>query len=150
MYLRNDRILTALSVMLDVAFYAGRSGVVSGADIAGRNGLLRRGIEPVLQALSRERLLDSLRGPRGGYRLGRSPRMITLHNVAMAVCNKTVDEDVLVAVCPLMHKVMIPLWKELDKTIDKRLMALTLDDLLNNAEKVGLSRPCPAPVSFSI
>ncbi|GAD10660.1 hypothetical protein GFGA_1c0533 [Gluconobacter frateurii NBRC 103465] len=70
MYLRRDRALTAVSIMLDVAFHAGRSGVVSGADIAKRGNMLRRGIEPVLQALSREKLLDSVRGPKGGVSAG--------------------------------------------------------------------------------
>lgn len=66
MYLRRDRALTAVSIMLDVAFHAGRSGVVSGADIARRGDMLRRGIEPVLQGLSRAGLLASVRGPKGG------------------------------------------------------------------------------------
>jgi enterochelin esterase family protein len=48
------------------------------ADIAERLGAQRRGIEPVLQALTRAGLLDSTRGPRGGYRLARAPRAIPL------------------------------------------------------------------------
>ena len=38
-------------------------------------------MEPVLQALSRAGLLESLRGPRGGYRLARRPREIRLWEV---------------------------------------------------------------------
>ena len=125
MYLKNDRILTALSIMLDVAFHVGRSGVVSGADIARRSGLLRRGIEPVLQALSRAGLLDSVRGPKGGYRLGK-------------------DNN------PLQSLVVAPLWAELNDSVKERLAGITLADLLQKAERSGLERPRQAPISFTI
>ncbi|MCX5616045.1 Rrf2 family transcriptional regulator [Bombella sp. TMW 2.2559] len=151
MYLKNDRILTALSIMLDVAFHAGRSGVVSGADIARRSGLLRRGIEPVLQALSRAGLLDSVRGPKGGYRLGRSPRVVNLHEIVCAVGGR---EDT----TPLQEKdsnplqslVISPLWAELNGGVKERLSGLTLADLLQQAEREGLERPRQVPICFSI
>ena len=64
MLLRRERAMTAVAIMLDVAFHAGRAEAVSAADIAERLGQARRGIEPVLQALSRAGLLDSIRGPK--------------------------------------------------------------------------------------
>ena len=70
MIVRRDRGMLAVLIMLDVAFHAGRTSTVSAADIAERAGLARRGIEPLLQALSRSGLLESIRCPRGGYRLG--------------------------------------------------------------------------------
>ncbi|MCT6855767.1 MULTISPECIES: RrF2 family transcriptional regulator [Bombella] len=150
MYLKTDRILTALSIMLDVAFYAGRSGVASGADIAQRSGLLRRGIEPVLQALSRAGLLDSIRGPKGGYRLGRSPRVVNLHEIASAVgaydssCFPVEQDN------PLRTLVMKPLWEELNDGIKGKLGNITLADLLQQAERLGLERPRQIPISFTI
>lgn len=151
MYLKNDRILTALSIMLDVAFHAGRSGVVSGADIARRSGLLRRGIEPVLQALSRAGLLDSVRGPKGGYRLGRSPRVVTLHEIVCAVGVR--DEAAALQgkdSNPLQSLVVAPLWAELNESVKERLAGITLADLLQKAERSGLERPRQAPISFTI
>lgn len=150
MFLKNDRILTAMSIMLDVAFYAGRAGVVSGADIARRNGLLRRGIEPVLQLLSRAQLLESVRGPKGGYRLGRSPRVITLRDVAETVCSSETLRESHGAENPLFVKVLAPLWEEQDKELGERLAAVTLDDLVKRAEKSGLRPPNSAPISFCI
>src|SRR5271168_1719982 len=81
MIVRRDRSMLAVLIMLDVAFHAGRANTVSAADIAERAGLARRGIEPLLQTLSRSGLLESVRGPRGGYRLGRPRRDITLQDV---------------------------------------------------------------------
>ncbi len=150
MYLKNDRVLTALSIMLDVAFHAGRSGVVSGADIAERSGLLRRGIEPILQALSRGGLLDSVRGPKGGYRLGRSPRVVNLYDIAEAVSVKDAGQSSQNTDNPLNKAVIVPLWGTLNEGIENQLKAVTLAELLQQAERSGLERPRQAPISFTI
>lgn len=148
MYLRRDRALTAVSIMLDVAFHAGRSGVVSGADIAKRGNMLRRGIEPVLQALSREKLLDSVRGPKGGYRLGRPPRTITVHEIVQAVTEEHAPDGE--AANPLIEKVLEPFWASMNIELAKKMEAVTLEGLLRQAEEAGMQRPNRAPISFSI
>ena len=81
MLIRRDREMLAVTVMLDVAFHGGRTATVSAAEIADRLGLARRGMEPLLQGLSRAGLLESVRGPHGGYRLGRPRRDIKLSEV---------------------------------------------------------------------
>ncbi|QDH16807.1 RrF2 family transcriptional regulator [Swingsia samuiensis] len=148
MYLRRDRVFTAVAIVLDVAFHAGRSGVVSGADIAKRGNMLRRGIEPVLQALSREGLLDSVRGPKGGYRLGRPPRMITVHDIVQAVTeDRGTNED---QPNPLTEKVLEPFWKETDQGLAEKMQEISIENLLRSAEEAGMSRPSRSPISFSI
>lgn len=148
MYLRRDRALTAISIMLDVAFHAGRSGVVSGADIARRGDMLRRGIEPVLQALSRTGLLSSVRGPKGGYRLGRPPRTITLNEIVRTV---TEDPDMPEEGGNLLRtKVLEPFWQSVDQEVSEKMASVTLEHLLKNAEEAGMQRPSRAPISFSI
>ncbi|QHI94961.1 transcriptional regulator [Aristophania vespae] len=149
MYLKRDRILTALAIMFDVAFYAGRSGVVSGTDIAKRNGLMRRGIEPILQALSRAQLLDSVRGPKGGYRLARSPRVISLKEIAQVVGTKEHGKGNEIQ-NQLFERVLAPYWNQLNVVIEDRMQKETLSDFLQLAEKEGLSRPSQAPLTFSI
>ncbi|MBF0859178.1 Rrf2 family transcriptional regulator [Gluconobacter sp. LMG 31484] len=148
MYLRRDRALTAISIMLDVAFHAGRSGVVSGADIARRGDMLRRGIEPVLQALSRAGLLSSVRGPKGGYRLGRPPRTITLNEIVRTV---TEDPEMPEEGTNLLRtKVLEPFWQSVDQEVSEKMASVTLEHLLQNAEVAGMQRPSRAPISFSI
>lgn len=148
MLLRQDRALLALDLALDVAFHAGRGGGVTGAaEIAGRLGMLRRGIEPVLQGLVRAGVFESLRGPRGGYRLGRAPSKIPLSDL-LAV---TVEEDRAPAPAgPLAAAVTQPLWRELDRLVTERLRELTLDDLLKRAQEAGLRRPSAEPLHFVI
>jgi Rrf2 family protein len=148
--LRQDRALTAVAVALDIAFHAGRSGQLAGAaEVAERLGTARRGLEPVLQALSRAGLLESLRGPRGGYRLARRPRDIRLLDILAALEEGTdAPEEGLSG--RLQALVVVPLWQELDTGLRQRLAALTLEDLLRRAQAAGLKRPAAEPLNFTI
>jgi Rrf2 family iron-sulfur cluster assembly transcriptional regulator len=147
---RRDRGMLAVTIMLDVAFHAGRTSTVSAADIAERAGLARRGIEPLLQTLSRSGLLESIRGPRGGYRLGRPRRDIHLDDI---VKTATAEETATGEDGPtgaMQAAVIDPLWLELDYELCKRLKGITLEDLIRRAEAKGMARPLAEPISFSI
>jgi Rrf2 family iron-sulfur cluster assembly transcriptional regulator len=149
MLIRRDRAMTAVSVVLDIAFHAGRTGTVSAADIAERLGLARRGMEPLLQALSRAGLLESIRGPRGGYRLGRTQRDIRLAEI-VAVSIAEDEEPSHAPLGRLQASVVEPLWAELDDTVREKLQALTVDDLIRRAAAAGLRRPASEPITFAI
>ena len=155
MLLRQDRAQTAIAVALDVAFHAGRGGTLVGAaDVAERLGAARRGLEPVLQALSRAGVLESVRGPKGGYRLARRPRDIRLLDLVLAL-EEAADtgsaepgSDALSG--DLQRVVTSPLWAELDGLLRERLAGLSLDDLLRKAQAAGLRRPTAEPLNFAI
>jgi len=148
MLLRQDRGLLALDIALDIAFHAGRGGEVTGAaEIAKRLSAARRGIEPLLQSLVRAGLLDSLRGPRGGYRMARAPRDIPLTEIIAAV---TEEEPTAAPPGKLARLVIAPLWQELETQTAKRLEALTLEDLLKRAAAAGMRRPVTEPLHFVI
>src|SRR5579875_463783 len=125
MLIRRDRGLLAVLIMLDVAFYAGRTNTVSAADIAERAGLARRGIEPLLQTLSRSGLLESIRGPRGGYRLGRPRRDMSLADIVRIALNEAPDGAEDGPSGDMAAKVLDPLWTELDQELRARLQALS-------------------------
>jgi Rrf2 family transcriptional regulator, iron-sulfur cluster assembly transcription factor len=149
MLLRRDRSLIAVLIMLDVAFHAGRASTVSAADIAERAGLARRGIEPLLQTLSRSGLLESVRGPRGGYRLGRPRRDIRLSDIVeVALSDEANTEDGPAG--DLFTQVVEPTWKQVDDALRAKLHEVSLDDLVRRAESSGLRRPLAEPISFSI
>ncbi len=149
MIVRRDRSMLAVLIVLDVAFHAGRTSTVSAAEIAERAGLARRGIEPLLQVLSRSGLLESLRGPRGGYRLGRPKRDIRLDEVVRtALSEEAGTEDGPHGA--LLLSVLDPLWSELDRSCTGMLGGLTVEDLVKRAERAGLVRPCAEPITFSI
>ncbi len=141
--------MTAVTVMLDVAFHGGRTATVSAADIAERLGMARRGMEPLLQALSRAGLLESVRGPRGGYRLGRPRRDVRVSEIVAAA----VADDAELTDGPggrLQTAVTEVLWRDLEGLLQSRLEALTLDDLIRQAAAAGIRRPAAEPISFAI
>jgi Rrf2 family iron-sulfur cluster assembly transcriptional regulator len=149
MLVRRDRAMLGVTIMLDVAFHGGRAATVSAADIADRLGMARRGMEPLLQSLSRGALLESVRGPRGGYRLARPRRDIKLSEIVSVACadNPEVTEG------PsglLQDAVVDQLWQELDVIVASRLDGLTLDDLMRRAATAGMRRPAMEPITFAI
>lgn len=154
MLLRQDHAQTAIAVALDIAFHTGRGGgLASAPEIAGRLGTARRGLEPVLQALSRAGLLESVRGPRGGYRLARRPRDLRLAELVAAIGEQAAaapegTEPALSGA--LQGAVVAPLWGDLDALLRERLAALTLEDLLRRAAAAGLQRPAAEPLNFAI
>jgi Rrf2 family protein len=149
MLIRRDRAMVAVTVMLDVAFHGGRAATVSAADIAERLGLARRGMEPLLQTLSRAGLLESVRGPRGGYRIGRPRRDIRLADiVTVALAEEAEPADGPTG--RLQTAVVDKLWGELEESARAQLAALTLDDLIRRAAAAGMRRPAAEPISFAI
>lgn len=150
MLLRRERGMMAINVMLDIAFHGGRNATMSAADIAERLGVARRGMEPLLQSLSRAGLLESLRGPRGGYRLGRSARDIRLDEILAVSADDAETNEEMGAGGQLSHAVTGPLWAELEAALMARLAAITLDQLLARAAATGLRRPASEPILFVI
>jgi Rrf2 family protein len=149
MLLRRDRALLAIDIVLDVAFHAGRGTEVTGAaEIADRLVAQRRGIEPVLQALTRAGILDSTRGPKGGYRLARAPRAITLLSVVEAVLDG--DDGLPEPSGRLAAAVTGPLWAEFDAAMREKLAILSISDLLRRAALAGFRRPQTEPLDFAI
>lgn len=142
--------MVAITVLLDVAFHGGRASTVSAADIAERLGMARRGMEPLLQTLSRAGLLESVRGPRGGYRLGRARRDIKLTEIVAIALAEDGGEPSDGPSGRLQEAVVDRLWQELDQALQVRLGALTLDDLMRRAAAAGMRRPASEPITFAI
>ena len=140
--------MIAISIQLDVAFHVGRTGAASAAEIGGRIGHAPRGIEPLLQTLTRAELLESVRGPHGGYRLGRSARDIVLLEIVDAAMSN--DEPSGRLSGRLQTLVVGSLWDELDAAARSLLASLTLDDLLRRAARAGLHRRTAEPIDFTI
>lgn len=79
----------AVTAMLDVSLHSQR-GPVSLADISERQEISLSYLEQLFSRLRREKLVDSVRGPGGGYKLGRDPNNISIGEVIRAV-NESVD-----------------------------------------------------------
>jgi len=149
----NDMLLQArpalaIAITLDVALNAGR-GTVSAADIAERLGLARRGLEPILQPLSRAGVLASTRGPSGGYRLARPRRGITVGEVVRAVSGEP-SAPAEGESNPLFTAVVRPFWAEIEAGTLKMLDGISLDMLARRAAGAGLAAAPGDVISFVI
>lgn len=79
----------AVTAMLDVTLHAA-DGPVSLADISERQGISLSYLEQLFSRLRKHGLVSSIRGPGGGYRLGKCSAEITVADVISAV-NENVD-----------------------------------------------------------
>jgi len=146
---RRDRGMIAVAIVLDVALNSGNETVVSNAELAERTSMSRRTLEPLLQALSREQILESTRGPHGGYRLARLARLIKLSDV-IAVGLDTLENAGPGLEGRLQKAVIEPLWDEFDAALLARTESITIDDMLRRAAKAGIRRRVNEPLNFMI
>src|SRR5438067_10194241 len=125
--------LLAITAVIDVAVNA-RGQPVSAKALAVRHGLPPRHLEPVLQALVHEGILRGIRGPRGGYELGRDRAGITAADILRAA--GTVDDgtDPILPGSVLVGKVVLPAIAQAEKLFASALSEISLTDLAQRAE----------------
>ncbi len=134
------KLLFAIEAVLDIAYNGGTAPVRS-AEITERQGIPRLYREPVLQELVREGILIGIRGPSGGYRLARERRRVSLGDIVRTVRGLGTGEDPIEdpAGSELGHRVVRPLWIELEDETMRRLDGLTLEDLCGRAHRAGIA-----------
>jgi Rrf2 family transcriptional regulator, iron-sulfur cluster assembly transcription factor len=147
----SKKLLFAIEAVLDIAYNAGTLPVQSG-EITRRQGIPRRYLEQVLQQLVRAGVLAGVRGPRGGYRLARERRRISLGEIVRVVRSLDGGEDPLEedGGAELGRRVVRPLWLELQDEVMKRLDDITVEDLCLRAHRVGVPGDYTARLDFSI
>ena len=145
------KLLFAIEAVLDIAYNAGPLPVQS-AEITRRQGIPRRYLEQVLQQLVRAGVLAGVRGPRGGYRLARERRRITLGEIVRVIREMESAEDPIAdpAGAELGHKVVRPLWQELQETLMQQLDAITIEDLCLRAYRAGIAGQFGERMDFTI
>lgn len=147
----SKKLLFAVEAVVDIAYHAGAVPVRS-SDISERQGIPRRYLEQVLQHLVRAGILAGQRGPKGGYRLARERRRITLGEIVRVVrqleANETPAREDLGS--EIGQKVVGPLWRELESDIMARFDGLTIDDLCDQARAKGIARDAAEAPDFSI
>ncbi len=143
------KLLLAIEAVLDIAYHAGGDPVQS-SDISARQGISRRYLEPVLQQLVRAGVLRGVRGPRGGYRLARERRRTTLGEIGRALAEAEPANDDDLPASPVGAAVVVPLWQEVQASLDTRLDAVTIEDLCSRARDAGVKSAADRPLDFTI
>ncbi len=121
--------ILAIAAVIDVALHS-QNRPVSAKALAVRHGLPPRHLEPVLQALVHEGILRGVRGPRGGYELGREQHQITADEILRAA--GTVDEksEPQLPVSPLVGDVVLPAIAQAEKSFSAALAEINVDALV--------------------
>jgi Rrf2 family iron-sulfur cluster assembly transcriptional regulator len=121
--------------MLDLALHA-EQGPVSLSEISQRQDISLSYLEQLFAKLRRQRLVISVRGPGGGYRLGREHDAVFISEVVDAVnesldttrCNEKGD-------CQNGEKCLTHhLWSDLSDQIHSFLSGISLADLIRKRE----------------
>jgi len=131
----------AVTAMLDLALHQGQ-GPITLADIAERQGISLSYLEQLFARLRKRTLVSSVRGPGGGYSLGRDAGQIFVAEVITAV-----DESVDTTRCGGAHNcqnnqrcLTHDLWHDLSERIYEYLNRISLRDLVDRAAVQEVAR----------
>jgi Rrf2 family transcriptional regulator, iron-sulfur cluster assembly transcription factor len=125
----------AVTAMLDLSIHSSK-GPVNLSDISRRQDISLSYLEQLFARLRKRKLVSSVRGPGGGYRLGRSDNTIQVAEIIDAV-NESLDttkcqgkSDCQLGETCLTHH----LWQDLSDQIHSFLSNITLADLVSKRE----------------
>lgn len=134
----------AVTAMLDIAYYD-RGNPISLPEIAERQGISLSYLEQLFSRLKKSGLVESIKGPGGGYKLSKNANDIAISEVI-----KAVDESVETTACNgkanchnnqqcLSHN----LWEDLGAEINNFLSDVTLQQVIlknnSNVKEIKLS-----------
>lgn len=122
----------AVTAMLDLALHYAQ-GAVTLSDIAGRQGISLSYLEQLFARLRRAGLVDSVRGPGGGYNLALPPGEISVAEIIIAI-NENIDATRCGGDknCDGEERCLTHyLWEDLSDRIHEFLSGITLADLVD-------------------
>ena len=132
----SKKLLFAIEAVVDIAYHAGADPVRS-ADISRRQGIPRRYLEQVLQNLVHSNILSGQRGPRGGYRLAREKRRISVGEIIRVVraLENAGDPASESDGSQIGVEVVRPLWLDMQEEMMTRFDAISIEDLCERARQ---------------
>ena len=147
----SKKMLFAIEAVLDIAYHAGGEPVQS-REITRRQEIPRRYLEQTLQQLVRSGILTGVRGPRGGYRLARERRRISVGEIVRVVRALEAAEEAPeeLPTSELGQQVIRPMWVDLQDEIMRRLDSITIDDLCMKAYQTGIVSEVTQKMDFTI
>ncbi len=131
-----NRGRTAVTAMVDVALRTGQ-GAVALLDVSRRQCISETCLETIFGALRRHDLVDSRRGPGGGYLLGRPAQEISVADIIWAVDGFSANPE-----APLRQSreedLANALWTAADRYEIEFLDSITLQSLVEHQLNLGV------------
>ena len=143
------KTLFAVAAVLDIAYHGGTRPVQS-TEITQRQGISRRYLEQVLQPLVKAGILRGVRGPRGGYRLARERRNVSVGDIVRVVGELEVGWEPPEKGSDLWCRVIHPVWADLQAELMQRLDKTSVQDLCVGARREGVPEEGAEEPSYSI
>jgi Rrf2 family protein len=144
------KTLLALEAVIDIAFNA-RPEPVQAKEITARQGVPQRYLEQVMQQLVRAGILKGVRGPRGGYRLAKERRRISVGDIVRAA--ELAEDETTEEASPrseLGARIVTPFIQSLQDDLMARLEAITVEDLCQKARAAGVTADDSTTADFTI
>jgi Rrf2 family protein len=146
-----------IRAMLYVAMNADR-GPVTSSEIARHQGIPEPYLRQILAQLSKDRLIQSNRGPQGGHALARPASQISLRHILMSLEGQTTHIDQILALpCTIdvgtEHCVIREVFLEVKNAIERILNSTSLQDIVDRQREIlqhGISVPHDLPASPSL
>jgi Rrf2 family protein len=143
--------------VFDIAYH-NQGRPTQARDIARRQEVPLRYLEQIFQELRRANLVDAKRGPKGGYFLSRTPESITLGDVIRAVQGPiallTDADEAPAAPVPngtlTSKQVPADIWRELAQKVSGVFDSVTIRDLCQRGEQLGILRGDAQPHMYFI
>ncbi len=150
MFRLSKKLMFAIEAVVDIAHH-GAGQPVQSAEITQRQGIPRRYLEQVLQHLVRSGLLEGVRGPKGGYRLARERRLISLGEIVRVVAQlepsaEAQDSD---SGSRIAVEVVRPVWEDLRTEAMQTLDGISVEALCQQARRSGIDVP-QTPLDYVI
>ena len=146
MLVASKKLFYAIEAVLFIAYNA-KAGPISGRDLAEQQKLPARYLEPMMQRLVRAGVLRGVRGPQGGYVLGRERRRITLGDICAAVGASTALPE---KSTPLGEQVLRPQAMALEAAWKESLSSLTIAHLCDRAAQQRIAHAYHPVHDFAI
>ncbi|MBO4937836.1 MAG: Rrf2 family transcriptional regulator [Oscillospiraceae bacterium] len=126
----------ALRVMIDLAEHQ-TDAYITLKGVAQRQGISEKYLESIIRMLVKAKVLESLRGKGGGYRLAKAPEQYTVGSILRLTEDSLAPVACLedgADVCPKQDSCRtLPLWQGLDRVIREYLESVTLADLMKQS-----------------
>lgn len=143
------KTLLALEAVIDIAFNA-RPEPVQAKEITARQGVPQRYLEQVMQQLVRAGILKGVRGPRGGYRLARERRRISVGDVVRVAESIEDEEDKNNPRSELGQRIVAPFVLTLQEELMVRLDSVSIEELCQKARTQGMDPGVEPGTDFAI
>lgn len=124
----SKKIFYLLEAVLYIAYNA-KEQAIAEHELCKAQDLPPRYLEPMLQKLVRAGVLRGVRGPQGGYMLGRERRRISLADIAQALAEPAEYK----ATTELGDKILVPAMQRLNTQWQQQLASVNVQQLCDEA-----------------